>query len=234
MKSVVCFLLIAGTIVSAYPSSWMDSLTHQRSFDDVVYTPAKMPCSFGMVEIMNTWDEKGELVYTEIGNYYVDNKMAIGVLKTSNTWLIEDNVFAFRPDETHTEGGKVCGYYFEADVASCTSACWSLEKLESMRQDMFAAIYEKKYFDGVNLTTYKGKKCKMFYKYDKKENQTDYCYVDLYDFLLGHYRKDSRGYEYTEDFSFSLGKVPMEAFALNKTHYPYCKDPAYKVPEEQC
>jgi len=234
MKSVVCFLLIAGTVVSAFPFSWMDSLTHQRSAGDVVYTPAKLPCSFGMVETMVSMDEKGEELLTTVGNYYVDNKMAVGMLKTTNTWLESDGVFVFRPDETYTDVGKVFGYYFEADLASCLSEPVDLESLESRRQDMFAAIYKKKYFDGVNQTTYKGKKCKMYYKYDEKEMQTDYCYVDFNDFLLGHYMKDKRGFQYTEDFSFSLGKVPIEAFALNKTQYPYCTDEAYKLPVEQC
>jgi len=193
----------------------------------VVFHPAQLPCAFG-INLHSEEYSKGKLYDVYNQSIYRNGKNTLDAYYDTSA----AKVTTVRFDQM--EQGLVPLYHGEKEETStCQGARLAAEAVEERIKEALGFFLEDMTFDGVNASSFKGKKCNLYYvTMDDKVRM--HLYADSDNFIIGvtgfnEEEQVSMIAEVSYDFKFSL-----DLFAQSRTSFPGCDDAAYTVPKDQC
>ena len=205
---------------------------------EISFVPAKLPCSFRVLEECNVFVEGStQPKYTEETEYFVDGQVfAHFDPKDYSSGFGIQRVDLMR----ESQGGLVYPVISSA-FKICSTPMWKKEEAQDFINHYIGAYYQKQVFESVNETTFQGKKCKAYFT-TKPTIETQYKFDEFY--LFADDENNVLGYEGVArvgDSSLFFVTTPtfseissLDIFAVKRSDCPDLEDDAYIPPKEQC
>ena len=199
------------------------------SMGDVTFTPAKLPCAFTIkTEIERTLEGSKEGTVSVQEDYHYHGGLFHLISNIENTSRSDILV---RPDIIFKEKKQEYVPIFDAMPKQKCQYIKSLKSdIENYEMNWLGVFMQKQTFDTVSESTFKGKKCKMYYS--ETETTLKFLYVDDNDYVIGSWH--SNGHKTEATSMYYIFNAPLEEFAMNRTMYSDCDQKAYSIPKEQC
>jgi len=226
MKAFVAFALLALTVY-ALPSLSGFNL-HKRKMGSVVFTPAQLPCAYTISGGFELYYD-GKLTQTVNQTIHRDGALFSQDFYTSGSF----NYLSVRYDLSIKKDDKTYVPVYSADKGkkqSCQVDEIEKEDMDSRIDEALSAFMTEHTFELSNKTSFRGKKCVMYYI--KDENTDKMLFANDDNYIIGYIERTGKSTMLVEvGYDFH---VPMTLFAVDRLSYPGCDKKAYSIPLQQC
>jgi len=227
--AVIAVIAVFALCASAHHMFSFDrfSMGAKGHIGKVVFTPHKLPCSFGINAHTDCY-ESGRVGWSYNNSIYRNGKNTL----EATYFAILCDVFTTRFDQSYEEQGKtmVPVYHgWKRPSASCETTAYETSDIESSIEYHLRMFLESSSFDSVTPSSFKGKKCNMY----TREEDAFELYADENNFIIGYADKSKPATILISDVSYDFN-FTMNVFAQSRISFPDCDDKAYTTPKDQC
>jgi len=228
MKGIIVFAVLLIGIACAN-SDWKSAIFPKiRSTGSVVFTPAKLPCSYSIQMIGK------KTIKTTIQQfkktYFYNGGMLYGSFSTPDSF----SEGVYRTDLQKGSGPEAMVPVFDAwhdfMQKKCTQQDAQRKYIDLSIKQNLLYFTQTQTFDSVSDTVFQGKKCKMYHLKDSVQELR--LYADEKHYVIGLWVQ--QGVVETSASVQYVFKYDLKSFAFDRKAFPTCYERAYSTPNDQC